>query len=61
MPTENQRSSLKRLPYYYSKVLAERAAHALVAAKPSSWDLLVVNPSAVTWPALSASPINTSV
>lgn len=57
----NETSSLRRLPYYYSKVLAERAAHAFMAAEPRPWDLVVVNPSAVIGPALSASPINTSV
>lgn len=57
----NERSTLSRLPYYYSKVLAERAAHEFVAADGGSWDLVVVNPSAVIGPALSAKPINTSV
>jgi len=57
----NEKSSLKRLPYYFSKVQAERAAHAFVAADSGTWDLVVINPSAVIGPALSAKPINTSV
>lgn len=57
----NEISSLKRLPYDFSKVVAERAAYEFMAATPRGWDLVVVNPSAVIGPALSAKPINTSV
>ncbi|GAB0489219.1 hypothetical protein MMPV_000436 [Pyropia vietnamensis] len=57
----NERSNLRHLPYYYGKVLAEREAHEFFTAQPRTWDLVVVNPSVVLGPALSASPINTSV
>lgn len=50
----NLKSSLTRNPYYYSKVMAERAAHAFMAAAPRRFDLAVINPFVVIGPALSA-------
>ncbi|NOX23655.1 MAG: NAD-dependent epimerase/dehydratase family protein [Actinobacteria bacterium] len=48
----NVLSSLARNPYSYSKVLAERAAWDLVESRSPSFDLVVVNPSAVFGPSL---------
>jgi nucleoside-diphosphate-sugar epimerase len=48
----NQLSSLTRNPYSYSKTLAERAAWDLVESRSPSFDLVVVNPSAVFGPSL---------
>ena len=55
----NERSSLTRNPYYYSKTLAEREAWTLVEKHTPAWDLVVVNPFLVIGPSLNAA-INTS-
>jgi len=55
----NTRSSLTRNPYYYSKVLAERAALDFVRTERPGWDLVVINPFLVIGPSLSPS-LNTS-
>lgn len=55
----NERSSLTRNPYYYSKMLAERAAWDFMAAEPRGFDLVVINPFLVIGPSLSPG-INTS-
>ncbi|MGF1666059.1 MAG: NAD-dependent epimerase/dehydratase family protein [Acidimicrobiia bacterium] len=46
----NEASTLTRNPYYYSKTLAERAAHAFVEANPI--EVVVVNPGPVFGPSL---------
>lgn len=45
----NQTASETHQPYFYSKVLAEKAAWKL-AEKQSKWDLVVINPSFVIGP-----------
>lgn len=47
----NEKSSLQRNPYYYSKTLAERAAWAFVEERSPSFDLVVINPFLVVGPA----------
>jgi len=47
----NETSSLKRNPYYFSKVAAERAAWDFAARKPG-FDLVSINPSLVIGPSL---------
>ncbi|MGQ0849774.1 MAG: NAD-dependent epimerase/dehydratase family protein [Actinomycetota bacterium] len=54
----NTKSSLSRNPYYYSKVMAERAAWEMAGAQPGL-DLVSVNPSVVIGPSLVPS-LNTS-
>src|SRR5262245_53693329 len=54
----NDQSSLHRNPYYYSKVLAERAAWAFMEQRPP-FDLVVINPFMVIGPSLTSS-LNTS-
>jgi dihydroflavonol-4-reductase len=54
----NEKSSLTRNPYYYSKTLAERAAWDFVK-QARSFDLVVVNPFMVVGPSL-APGLNTS-
>ena len=49
----NERSSLDRNPYYYSKALAERAGWSFVEEKKPGFDLVVVNPFLVIGPSLS--------
>jgi dihydroflavonol-4-reductase len=53
----NEKSSLDRNPYYYSKTLAEKAAWEL--AEGAEWDLVVINPFLVVGPSLTPS-LNTS-
>lgn len=55
----NEKSSLTRNPYYYSKTLAERAAWTFVEEKKPSWDLVVINPFLVIGPSLGPG-VNTS-
>lgn len=55
----NQKSSLTRNPYYYSKTMAERAAWAFVEEKKPRWDLVVINPFLVIGPSLGPG-VNTS-
>ena len=55
----NEKSSLDRNPYYYSKTLAERAAWDFVASEKPGFDLVVINPFLVIGPSMSKG-INTS-
>lgn len=55
----NEKSSLDRNPYYFSKTLAERAAWAFMNDRRPSFDLVVVNPFMVIGPSLSPG-LNTS-
>ena len=55
----NTTSSLTRNPYYYSKVLAERAAWQFVETHRPAWDLVVVNPSIVVGRSMTKT-LNTS-
>ena len=48
----NSRSSLTRNPYYYSKLLAERAAWEFMDNHQTSFDLVVINPFLVIGPSL---------
>jgi dihydroflavonol-4-reductase len=43
----NEDSSLTRNPYYYSKTLAERAAHEFVATQSVGFDVVSINPGIV--------------
>jgi len=58
----NETSSLTRNPYYYSKVLAEKAAYEFVNNLPEEqrFELVTINPFLVMGPALDNS-INASV
>lgn len=49
----NERSSLTDLPYFYSKVLAERKAWE-IAKNQDQWRLTVVNPALVVGPSTSS-------
>jgi len=49
----NTKSSLKRNPYYFSKVEAERAAWTFVATNNPKLDLVVINPFMVMGPSFS--------
>lgn len=55
----NEKSSLTRNPYYFSKTLAERAAWDFVEAQKPGFDLVVINPFLVIGPSLSPG-VNTS-
>lgn len=55
----NEKSSLTRNAYYYSKTLAERAAWDFVEKDKPGFDLVVINPFLVIGPSLSAG-VNTS-
>lgn len=55
----NEKSSLTRNPYYYSKTLAEKAAWTFVEENEGAFDLVVINPSAVIGPSLCPT-LNTS-
>lgn len=55
----NEKSSLDRNAYYYSKTLAERAAWAFMEEEPRPFDLVVINPFMVIGPSLTPS-LNTS-
>ena len=48
----NEKSSLVRNPYYYSKVRAERAAWDFRETQSVSWDLIVINPFVVIGPSM---------
>lgn len=50
----NDKSSLTRNPYYYSKAAAERAAWAFHAERQPGWDLVAINPFIVIGPAMTA-------
>jgi len=60
----NELSSLKRNPYYYSKMLAERSAWDYVKEKTDNGEecfkLIVINPFVVIGPALNKEGLNTS-
>ena len=49
----NEKSSLHRNPYYFSKVSAERTAWEFVEDEEVKFDLVVINPSYVIGPALN--------
>jgi dihydroflavonol-4-reductase len=55
----NEASSLTRNPYYYSKVLAEKAAWKFVDTERPGFDLVTINPCLVIGPSLTAG-LNTS-
>lgn len=55
----NDKSSLVRNPYYYSKVLAERAAWDYVKGDDKPFELITINPFLVIGPSLGPS-LNTS-
>ncbi|WP_372840225.1 SDR family oxidoreductase [Phaeovulum sp.] len=55
----NNKSSLTRNPYYYSKALAECAAWKFVARERPGYDLVVINPFLVIGPS-HTSAVNTS-
>ena len=55
----NNRSSLTRNPYYYSKTLAEQAAWNLVEQSGTTFDLVAMNPFGVIGPSLGPE-VNTS-
>lgn len=55
----NEKSSVDRNPYYYSKTLAEKAAWAFMEQEPRRFDLVAINPFMVIGPSLT-SPLNTS-
>ncbi len=55
----NEKSSLRRNPYYYSKTAAERAAWAFMDDRQPAFDLVVINPFMVIGPSLVSS-LNTS-
>jgi dihydroflavonol-4-reductase len=55
----NERSSLVRNPYYFSKAEAERAAWRFVKEEARSFELVVVNPCLVAGPSLSRA-VNTT-
>ena len=50
----NEKSSLSRNPYYYSKVMAEKAAWAFHSKHKPTWDLITINPFLVIGPAMTA-------
>lgn len=56
----NEKSSLERNPYHYSKTLAERAAWEFVDDEKPSFDLVVINPSGVIGPSVAAGLSTTS-
>jgi dihydroflavonol-4-reductase len=55
----NDKSTLTRNPYYYSKTMAERAAWNFMEREKPGFDLVVINPFLVIGPAQTAA-INTS-
>jgi dihydroflavonol-4-reductase len=57
----NEKSSLTRNPYYYSKTLAERAAWDFVAEETPSFDLIVINPTGVIGPSIGSGLSTTSM
>src|SRR5436190_3275965 len=48
----NEKSSLERNPYYYSKTLAERAAWQFMDERNRTFDLVAINPFLVIGPSL---------
>ncbi len=55
----NEKSSLTRNPYFYSKTMAERAAWEFMAREKPGFDLVVINPFLVTGPSHTRA-VNTS-
>lgn len=55
----NEKSSLDRNPYYYSKTMAEKAAWSYVDEDDPGLDLVVINPFMIVGPSLAPS-LNTS-
>lgn len=55
----NERSTLTRNPYYFSKTRAEREAWTFVDREKPAWDLVVINPVLVMGPSLTKA-LNTS-
>jgi len=55
----NEKSSLTRNPYYYSKTVAERSAWQFVDDESPTFDLVVINPSGVLGPSVT-SGVNTT-
>jgi dihydroflavonol-4-reductase len=51
----NEKSSLKRNPYYFSKTLAEKAAWDFVKQQKPGFDLVTINPFMVIGPSLGPS------
>lgn len=51
----NNDSSLKRNPYYYSKVCAERSAWEFLQESERQFDMVAINPSLVLGPSLTSS------
>jgi dihydroflavonol-4-reductase len=56
----NEKSSLTRNPYYYSKTVAERAAWDFVEEESPSFDLIVINPTGVIGPSIGSGLSTTS-
>ena len=50
----NEKSSVSRNPYYYSKTQAERAAWDFTKRNKTGYDLVVINPFMVAGPSLSS-------
>lgn len=55
----NEKSSLERNPYYYSKTMAEREGWRFIEEEKPGFDLVVINPFIVIGPSLGPS-LNTS-
>lgn len=55
----NEKSSLERNPYYYSKTVAEREAWRFIKEESPGFDLVVINPFLVIGPSLTPT-LNTS-
>jgi dihydroflavonol-4-reductase len=55
----NEKSSLDRNPYYFSKTQAERAAWRFVEERRPAFDLVAINPSLVVGPSMTKA-VNTS-
>jgi len=56
----NEKSSLTRNPYYYSRTVAERATWDFVEEKSPSFDLIVINPTGVIGPSIGSGLSTTS-
>ncbi len=56
----NEKSSLTRNPYHYSKTVAERAAWDFVEENSPSFDLIVINPTGVIGPSIGSRLSTTS-
>jgi dihydroflavonol-4-reductase len=56
----NERSTLQRNPYCYSKTVAERAAWRFVEENDPTFDLVVINPTGVIGPSIGSGLSTTS-